>query len=108
MFFNNDSIYFTKHYPTKIESLQYIFVDDEKLLEINQQFLQHNTYTDIITFNLNEHNQSINGEIYISIDRIKENAQKFEVDFLNELLRVMAHGFLHLIGFNDKKKSEKK
>lgn len=95
------------YYQIKIENLQYVFVNDERLLAINQQFLQHDTYTDIITFSLNEHVQNINGEIYISIDRIKENAQQFEVEFFNELLRVMAHGFLHLIGYKDKKKSDK-
>lgn len=96
-----------RKYQQKIENIQYIFVTDEKLLEINQHYLQHHTYTDIITFNLSEHSQSINGEIYISIERIGENAKKFKVDFLDELLRVMAHGLLHLIGFNDKKKSDK-
>jgi probable rRNA maturation factor len=88
-----------KQYHTKIENLNYVFVNDEKLLSINQHFLNHETYTDIITFNLAEHSPNIHGEIYISLDRIVENAQKFEVDFLDEILRVVAHGILHLIGF---------
>ncbi|QQR99189.1 MAG: rRNA maturation RNase YbeY [Sphingobacteriales bacterium] len=96
-----------QHYHQKIDSLQYIFLSDEQLLEINMQFLQHDTYTDIITFNLAEHATSINGEIYISIDRIVENAIKFNASEMDELLRVMAHGFLHLIGYNDKKKADK-
>jgi len=97
-----------KQYHTKIENLNYVFVNDEKLLSINQHFLNHETYTDIITFNLAEHSPNIHGEIYISLDRIVENAQKFEVDFLDEILRVVAHGVLHLIGFDDKRNTDKK
>jgi probable rRNA maturation factor len=97
-----------KQYHTKIENLNYVFVNDEKLLSINQDFLNHETYTDIITFNLAEHSLNIHGEIYISLDRVVENAHKFEVDFLDEILRVVAHGILHLIGFDDKKSTDKK
>jgi rRNA maturation RNase YbeY len=95
------------HYQINIKKLTYIFVNDEKLLNINQQFLSHDTYTDIITFNLSNEKEIIAGEIYISLDRIAENAQKFGVLFLDELLRVAAHGLLHLIGFDDKNKQKK-
>lgn len=96
-----------KHYLTKIDDLSYIFVSDEQLLAINQQYLAHNTYTDIITFDLSDIENHINGEIYISLDRIIDNAQKFNVPILDELLRVIAHGLLHLIGFDDKTKAKK-
>ncbi len=96
-----------KYYQTKIDDLSYIFVNDEQLLAINQQYLAHDTYTDIITFDLSEIEKHINGEIYISLDRILDNAQKFNVPILDELLRVIAHGLLHLIGFDDKTKTKK-
>ncbi|HMV03066.1 MAG TPA: rRNA maturation RNase YbeY, partial [Chitinophagales bacterium] len=96
-----------KYYQTKIDDLSYIFVNDEQLLAINQKYLAHDTYTDIITFDLSEIEKHINGEIYISLDRILDNAQKFNVPILDELLRVIAHGLLHLIGFDDKTKTKK-
>ena len=89
----------------KIGDVNYIFCDDEYLLSINQQYLQHDTYTDIITFDYCEED-ILNGDIFISIERVRENAQKFEVSFQEELVRVMAHGMLHLCGYKDKKKSE--
>lgn len=89
----------------KIGDVNYIFCDDEYLLSINQQYLQHDTYTDIITFDYCE-GDVLNGDIFISIERVRENAQKFEVSFQEELVRVMAHGILHLCGYKDKKKSE--
>ncbi|HMZ95366.1 MAG TPA: rRNA maturation RNase YbeY, partial [Chitinophagales bacterium] len=78
-----------KYYQTKIDDLSYIFVNDEQLLAINQKYLAHDTYTDIITFDLSEIEKHINGEIYISLDRILDNAQKFNVPILDELLRVI-------------------
>lgn len=78
---------------------------DAELLEMNQEVLQHDTYTDIITFNYNFEDE-IHGDLFISIERIKENASKFAEPIEEELKRVMAHGVLHLIGFNDKKKEE--
>lgn len=90
----------------KLESLNYIFVSDKRLLEINRQFLQHDYYTDIITFNLSV-NASIHAEIYISIDRVKENAKKLGVSFKSELHRVIFHGALHLCGYKDKSKRER-
>ena len=91
-----------KKEKTKLEQLQYIFCSDEYLLEINKQHLKHNYYTDIITFDLSEKANSVIGEIYISIDRVRDNAQNYEVPFKNELLRVIFHGALHLCGLKDK------
>ncbi len=88
-------------------SLNYIFCTDEYLHDINVQFLKHDTLTDIITFNYNPSEKEIEGEIYISIDRVRENAKTFGVDFQTELHRVIIHGVLHLIGYNDKNKSQK-
>lgn len=88
-------------------NLNYIFCDDEYLRGINNQFLNHDTYTDIVTFNYNPSVKEIEGEIYISIDRVAENAKTLGSDFDSELHRVMIHGVLHLIGYNDKTKSEK-
>jgi len=85
--------------------LTYVFCTDEYLLNINQEYLNHDTFTDIITFDYCE-GQLISGDIFISVDRVKENAEEFEVDFAEELHRVMAHGVLHLIGFKDKTESE--
>jgi rRNA maturation RNase YbeY len=90
----------------KLRSLQYVFCSDTYLLEINQQFLQHDTYTDIITFELSEIPGETVGEIYISIDRVRENAKKFEVSEEQELHRVIFHGALHLCGYKDKTKIE--
>ncbi len=89
-------------------SFNYIFCDDEHLLSINQQFLNHDTFTDIITFDLSESEQELVGEIYISADRVKENASKFNTSFEQELHRVIFHGALHLCGFKDKKPADKK
>ena len=88
--------------PIKGIGLTYIFVSDEALLGINQQFLNHNTYTDIITFDLSENEKTLLGEIYVSVDRILENAEKFKTTYQRELHRVIFHGALHLCGFKDK------
>jgi probable rRNA maturation factor len=90
-----------------IEELNYIFCSDTYLLTINQDFLKHNTFTDIITFDYSTSKQSLEGEIYISVDRVSENAFKFKRDFEEELHRVIIHGVLHLIGYKDKKGSDK-
>jgi probable rRNA maturation factor len=92
----------------KLAGLQYIFCSDNRLLEINQQFLHHDFYTDIITFPLSPPNQPVTGEIYISVDRVRENAREFGSSIRNELLRVIFHGALHLCGYKDKTPSEKK
>jgi rRNA maturation RNase YbeY len=91
----------------EISSLSYVFVDDQYLLELNQKTLNHDTYTDIITFDLSDQEGIIDGEIYISIDRVKENAKLFNVAFITEIIRVVAHGYLHLIGFKDKTLTQK-
>ena len=85
-----------------IDSLNYVFVSDQHLWQINRQFLHHDTFTDIITFPHHTANGLVGGEIYVSIDRVKENAVSFKVSFTNEVHRVMAHGLLHLCGFKDK------
>ena len=89
-----------------LNTLNYIFCSDEYLLKINQSFLQHDFYTDIITFNLAENKTPVDGEIYISIDRVKENAASLATNYKDELLRVLFHGALHLCGYRDKKKLE--
>ena len=88
-------------------TVAYIFVDDEELWRMNKQFLNHNAYTDIITFDYSEQ-EAISGEIYISVDRLKENAEKHKVTLREELLRVMAHGVLHLCGYKDKSPIQQK
>jgi rRNA maturation RNase YbeY len=86
--------------------LQYVFLSDDDLHQINVDFLNHDTYTDIITFDYNR-NEFIFGEIYISIDRVEENAQKNHIDFEMELHRILVHGLLHLLGYKDKSPNEK-
>ena len=89
----------------QIGELNYVFTNDETLLHYNQQFLNHQSYTDIITFDTSSNN-FIAGDIIISIERVSENALKFAVPVSEELHRVVAHGLLHLLGFKDKKKSD--
>ena len=85
--------------------ISYIFCDDDYLLDINVKYLNHNTLTDIISFDYTDEGL-ISGDIFISIDRIKENAQKYNVSFEDELYRVMIHGILHFCGYKDKTKEE--
>ncbi|TFF40275.1 rRNA maturation RNase YbeY [Mucilaginibacter psychrotolerans] len=92
----------------KLDELTYIFCSDEYLLQINQQYLDHDTYTDIITFDNAEEEGIIVGDIFISVERIKENAAKFSVTETQELHRVMIHGALHLLGYKDKSAADKK
>ncbi len=86
----------------KLQELNYIFCSDEYLLKINQEYLDHDTYTDIITFDNSEEEGKITGDIFISIPRISENAAKFAVSEADELHRVIIHGALHLLGYTDK------
>lgn len=88
-----------------VGEINYIFCDDDYLHEINVKYLNHNTLTDIISFDYSEFD-SISGDIFISIDRVRENAQNFSIDFHQELLRVMAHGILHYCGYKDKSESD--
>lgn len=89
-----------------LDSLNYIFCSDEYLLQINREFLKHDFYTDIITFDLSEKTGAVIGEVYISLDRVKENAATLGTIFNEELLRVLFHGALHLCGYRDKKKAD--
>ena len=81
--------------------INYIFCDDDYILEINKQYLQHDYYTDIISFDYSVGNE-LHGDIFVSIDRVKENASDFNVDFDEELKRVIIHGILHYCGYKDK------
>jgi len=84
-----------------LDSLSYVFCTDKVLRSMNQHFLNHPDYTDILTFPFSDPGESVSGEIYISVDRVRDNAKKFGVSFQNELLRVIFHGALHLCGYND-------
>ena len=94
-----------RSYKKECGELTYLFTTDEEVLRYNKEFLKHNTFTDIITFD-NSDKAVVNGDIIISIERVKENAEKFEVTFENELHRVMIHGVLHLCGLKDKKAAD--
>jgi rRNA maturation RNase YbeY len=86
----------------ELENLTYIFCSDEYLHQINLEYLDHDTYTDIITFNNADLDGIIESDIFISIERVTENAQQLNTNFVDELHRVMIHGILHLLGFDDK------
>lgn len=90
-----------------VGELNYIFCDDEYLLGVNQKYLGHEDFTDIISFDYSQ-NSLISGDIFISVDRVAENARIFDVLFETELLRVMAHGVLHFLGYGDKSREEQK
>ena len=96
----------SKNEGKDIGSLNFLFVDDKQLLKYNKKYLQHESYTDIITFD-NSLNNKIAGDIVISLERVNENAKYYQVSYNYELERVMAHGLLHLLGYNDKNKEEK-
>lgn len=85
-----------------LDSINYIFCSDEYLLRFNQQYLHHNTLTDIITFQLNSFHEPILSDIYISIERVKENANRYKTTFRFELHKVIFHGILHLCGYDDR------
>ena len=87
-------------YGKKVGEIAYIFVDDEKILEVNRQYLQHDYYTDIITFDYCE-GEKLSGDLFISIDSVRENAIEYGAEFKDELNRVIVHGILHLIGYDD-------
>jgi probable rRNA maturation factor len=91
-----------KNEKQNLHRLNYIFCSDEHLLSINKEFLNHDFYTDIITFDLSESKDRVDGEIYISLDRVRDNAQNFDTGLNKELHRVIFHGALHLCGYKDK------
>ena len=97
---------FVSNHGKTVGELAFVFCSDEKILEVNQNFLQHDYYTDIITFDYSE-GEVISGDIFISVERVLENAASHRVDYNTELLRVLAHGVLHLIGFQDKEENKK-
>lgn len=91
----------------RVSELSFVFCSDDYLLAINKQYLNHDTYTDIVTFDSSDEEDVIAGDIFISIERIRENAAKFGVTEREELHRVIIHGVLHLCGYYDKKKEDK-
>jgi probable rRNA maturation factor len=95
-----------KREKNKIGDLNFIFTSDEDLKKINKQYLNHDYFTDIITFPIDDNGSVVGGEIFISIDRVKENAKLYRVRINEELHRVMIHGLLHLCGYGDKSESE--
>ena len=88
-------------------SINYIFCSDRAILEINTKYLNHDFYTDVITFDLSQDNKAISAEVYISIERIRDNAKQLGLSIKSELHRVLFHAALHLCGYNDKKKKDK-
>ncbi len=99
-------VYFADNHKFNIDSLVYIHQTDEELHAINVSHLNHDTFTDIITFDMSDNEGVIDGEIYLSMDRIRENAEQFNVDFMNEYVRVVSHGLFHLMGYGDKSEDE--
>ena len=89
-----------------IDTLVFLFVDDNEILEMNKKFLKHDYYTDVITFG-DLKDKKISGDIAISIERVLENSKTYGLEFEDELIRVMAHGLLHIMGYNDKTSSDK-
>lgn len=100
-------------YGKKVGSIAYIFCNDEKILEVNRQYLQHDYYTDIITFDYCEdeevmgHKNTISGDLFISLDTVRTNAEQQATTYEEELHRVIIHGILHLVGINDKGPGER-
>lgn len=92
-------------YDKKVGDISYIFCSDEKILEVNNQYLQHDYYTDIITFDYSA-DDIISGDLFISLDTVRTNADAFNADYMDELYRVIIHGVLHLCGINDKEPGE--
>lgn len=118
--FHSDGISFSVSNPEEIESwlvrclsilnkncgdISVVFCDDDYLLSMNKTYLNHDYYTDIISFDYSE-KEMISGDLFISISRVKENSQKLNIEFINELYRVIVHGVLHLCGYKDKSKEE--
>jgi rRNA maturation RNase YbeY len=96
-----------EHFHKELGNITYIFCSDEEILRINQSYLNHNYYTDIITFDYSE-GDKLSGDLFISLDTVKTNSEKYKTNYDEELHRVMIHGILHLCGYNDKTQTEKK
>jgi rRNA maturation RNase YbeY len=96
-----------QNHGLSLSSLQYTFTSDEELREMNMNFLSHDYYTDILTFDLSDHASEVEGDVYISRDRVRENALRESVSAEEEFCRVIAHGLLHLCGYKDKTKKDK-
>lgn len=96
-----------KSYGKETGDIFYLFCNDEKILEVNRQYLQHDFYTDIITFDYSEGDR-VSGDIFISLDTVLSNSIQYDTDFEEELYRVIIHGVLHLCGLNDKSEAENK
>lgn len=94
-------------FDRKVGELAYIFCSDEKILEVNQEYLQHDYYTDIITFDYSE-GKTISGDMFISLDTVRSNSEQYGTNYDEELLRVIIHGVLHLCGMNDKTDEEER
>lgn len=95
-----------KRHGYKVGDISYIFCSDEKILEVNRQYLQHDYFTDIITFDYTEEDK-ISGDLFISLDTVRTNAEQFHASYETELHRVIIHGILHLCGINDKGPGER-
>ena len=95
------------YHHKKIGDVSYVFCSDDKILEMNKQYLDHDYYTDIITFDYSEGN-IVSGDLFISLDTVRSNAEKYNVVYTEELYRVIIHGILHLCGFKDKSPKEEK
>lgn len=93
-------------YGKKVGDVNYIFCNDERILEVNREYLQHDYYTDIITFDYTEEN-TISGDLFISLDTVKSNSEQFSTEYDEELHRTIIHGILHLCGINDKGPGER-
>jgi len=93
------------HEGKQLKELSLVFTDDEYLLEVNKQYLNHDYFTDVITFDYSDF-PNVSGDVMISLDRVKDNAQSMNLDFETELYRVVFHGTLHLCGYKDKKKED--
>ena len=90
-----------------LDSINYIFCSDIAILEINKKYLNHDFYTDVITFDLSQDNKALSAEVYVSIERIRDNAKQLGLSIKSELHRVLFHAALHLCGYNDKKEKDK-
>lgn len=97
--------YLIKQNKRAIQELNFVFVSDAYLIEMNKKHLEHDYYTDILTFSYDEN--PIHADIYISVERVKENAQQLQIPFIDEIHRVMAHGVLHILGYDDHEESDK-